>query len=601
GSVSAIGVVGDDMYGRELTRQLRQAGASTDGLSVQQQDWHTSVYTKVYQGGHEDPRLDLGVRNRLSPASGRAVLDSLQRALPEVDAVIVNQQIKEALFTSSFRRELAQLLASSKHGVIFVDSRDYADAFPHTIRKINLAEARHFRKTLEKGLDSEAQLPDDTHAGGSSDTIADIEELCHSLSIGWQSPIVVTRGEDGCVVADDTATHSIPGVAVPRPVDPVGAGDAMLAAMAATHGGGMPLLESALLGNLCASVTVKKLYRTGTVTPQELRHVSARPPFRMHPDLAAHPERARFLADTRIETVAEGGGDESSSPGSSQTALPIQYAIFDHDGTVSVLREGWEPVMHEVMVRAILGTLFGARGVDPGPQGREELERTVSALISDTTGVQTIEQMHALHDLVSRFGYVPTSEIRTPAEYKEAYLTELHRMIDRRISLVRRGILEPTDVTVKGAVDMLKTLRSRGVTLFLASGSDHDAVDAEARLLGYGELFNGGIFGSVDDTAQDPKTVVLERILSTVEESGNNGGIVTFGDGPVEIRETKRYGGLAVGVASNEVRRHGLDSAKRRRLILAGADFIVPDFAEFQEIIGALMGANEHGPLSRSV
>ncbi len=36
----------------------------------------------------------------------------------------------------------------------------------------------------------------------------------------------------------------------------------------------------------------------------------------------------------------------------------IGYAIFDHDGTISTLREGWELIMAPVMIRAILGDKF---------------------------------------------------------------------------------------------------------------------------------------------------------------------------------------------------------------------------------------------------
>ena len=34
--------------------------------------------------------------------------------------------------------------------------------------------------------------------------------------------------------------------------------------------------------------------------------------------------------------------------------------MFDHDGTISILREGWETVMEPVMVKAILGNKMGA-------------------------------------------------------------------------------------------------------------------------------------------------------------------------------------------------------------------------------------------------
>jgi len=65
-------------------------------------------------------------------------------------------------------------------------------------------------------------------------------------------------------------------------------------------------------------------------------------------------------------------------------------------------------------------------------------------------------------------------------------------------------------------------------------------------------------------------------------------GLATLGDGPVEIRETRKRGGLAIGVASDEVRRYGLNDAKRPRLIRAGADVIIPDFSQADALLGLL-------------
>jgi len=63
-----------------------------------------------------------------------------------------------------------------------------------------------------------------------------------------------------------------------------------------------------------------------------------------------------------------------------------------------------------------------------------------------------------------------------------------------------------------------------------------------------------------------------------------------FGDGPVELRETRKQGGIAVGVASDEVRRFGLNMEKRTRLVKAGADVIVPDFSQASALSTFLFG-----------
>jgi len=70
--------------------------------------------------------------------------------------------------------------------------------------------------------------------------------------------------------------------------------------------------------------------------------------------------------------------------------------------------------------------------------------------------------------------------------------------------------------------------------------------------------------------------VLLERLAA--EHRPAEGELAAFGDGPVEIAEAKAVGGLAIGVASNERERRGVDEDKRAHLIEAGADVIVADF-----------------------
>ena len=85
---------------------------------------------------------------------------------------------------------------------------------------------------------------------------------------------------------------------------------------------------------------------------------------------------------------------------------------------------------------------------------------------------------------------------------------------------------------------------------------------------------------------------VLESILADID-LGEGEQVVTFGDGPVEIQETRKRNGLAVGVASDEVRRYGLNQGKRSRLIQAGADLIVADFSQTATLLELLFPKTE--------
>jgi phosphoglycolate phosphatase len=90
----------------------------------------------------------------------------------------------------------------------------------------------------------------------------------------------------------------------------------------------------------------------------------------------------------------------------------------------------------------------------------------------------------------------------------------------------------------------------------------------------------------LDDYQNYSKKMVIDRILNENGLSGSE--LVTFGDGYVEIENTKAVGAIAVGVASDEANRQGIDEWKRKRLIDAGADLIIPDFRPFERLIAYL-------------
>ncbi|TVR55717.1 MAG: hypothetical protein EA426_14595, partial [Spirochaetaceae bacterium] len=58
--VRAYGVVGDDMFGRELRRLCDAASIETRGIVVQKREWQTGVYTKPYDRDVELERIDIG-------------------------------------------------------------------------------------------------------------------------------------------------------------------------------------------------------------------------------------------------------------------------------------------------------------------------------------------------------------------------------------------------------------------------------------------------------------------------------------------------------------------------------------------------------------
>ncbi len=239
--------------------------------------------------------------------------------------------------------------------------------------------------------------------------------------------------------------------------------------------------------------------------------------------------------------------------------------------------------MEPMMIRAILGDRF--READEALY--HKVVRRVRDYIDKTTGVQTISQMEGLAGMVREFGCVPPEKILDAPGYKAIYNAELMNLVRERLARLRRGELAVEDFTLKNAPAFLRALSGAGLKLYLASGTDVADVVNEARALGYADLFEGRIYGAEGHSAVEAKKVVLERILNEIGAARAD-RLITFGDGPVEIRATHKRGGATVGVASDEVRRFGLNRDKRARLVRAGADFIIPDYSRLSALLDFL-------------
>jgi rfaE bifunctional protein kinase chain/domain len=558
GEVHAFGVIGDDLWGGEMKKIMTASGIRSDNLIVQQHGWMTHTYAKPYIGDTELSRVDFGNLNVLSEETGNLLLENLEKSLPDLDLVIINQQVPSGIHTESFRKKLLTVIAKHADKLFITDSRNYNDFFDGSLRKMNDNEALRLC-----GIKKE---PDDIIS------LAELEPAARDLFNRYGKPLFITRGSRGSMIIESDGIVQIPGLQILGKVDTVGAGDSYLAGAASALAAGFGMEDAAYLGTFVAGVTVQKLFQTGTASPAEILSIGKDPDFNYNYDLASDLELANYLTDTNIEII------------NSWSARPkIGYAIFDHDGTISTLREGWEKIMAPVMVKAVLGEKHKSED----PALLEKVNERVQDYIDKTTGIQTLVQMHGLVSIIREFGFVPENKILDAAGYKKIYNDELLKMVHDREKQFMSGELTIDDFTICRSVDFLKVLYESGVRLYLASGTDIEDVAREAKLLGYDKYFEGRIFGSVGDMTKDAKKIVLDQILDSIDKTGNK-EIITFGDGPVEIRETKKRGGLTVGVASDEIVRSGLNKSKRSRLIKAGADIVIPDFSEYENIIKLL-------------
>ena len=279
-----------------------------------------------------------------------------------------------------------------------------------------------------------------------------------------------------------------------------------------------------------------------------------------------HMPASGFLDGTSIELIRR-----------ARRPHPPRQVLFDFDGTLSLIREGWQEVMIPMMVEVLAAT-----GTGETPEG---LHRLADDFVTKLTGKQTIYQMIQLSEEVAARGGKPLD----PLEYKKIYHDRLMERIRHRRDALRSGEVLPRDMLVPYSCEMLQALRERGVSLYLASGTDRKYVLEEARLLGLEEWFGPHIYGAIEDYRNYSKAMVIERILR--ENSVDGKTLVGFGDGYVEIQNVKEAGGVAVAVASNERARDGtVNQWKRDRLIGIGADVVIPDYGDFRALLAYLWG-----------
>lgn len=250
----------------------------------------------------------------------------------------------------------------------------------------------------------------------------------------------------------------------------------------------------------------------------------------------------------------------------------IRHVLFDFDGTISLLREGWQNIMGPVCVEMICGDT----------QPTDAIRHEVKEMIEETTGINTILQMERLVEMVRAHGLVPENKILDAHGYKQIYNDRLMVPVRERIAKLESGELTLEQVTLRGARRFVELLSKQDVTLYVFSGTDRDDVRNEANKVQVDHFFSE-IWGALRTYEECSKEKIIRDLMTGHKLSGPE--VLAIGDGPVELRSVKEYGGIAIGVASDEARGSGWNMHKRTRLIRAGADLMVPDFGDAEVLV----------------
>ncbi|ABS76500.2 bifunctional D-glycero-beta-D-manno-heptose-7-phosphate kinase/D-glycero-beta-D-manno-heptose 1-phosphate adenylyltransferase HldE [Coxiella burnetii] len=266
-SVELMGVVGDDQESRELETLLNKKSINCHFHRLND---HPTV-TKLRVLGQNQQLLRLDFEKTLKHYEDKGLLQRYQHSLSHAQAVILSDYAKGALFnvTALIQR------AREKGLPVLVDPKsvDFSRYAGATLLTPNLKEFEavvgHCRTDQE--LESKARA------------------LIHQYRF---EAILITRGKQGMMLIQKEGA-AINLVAHAREVyDVTGAGDTVIAVMAASLAAGGDFYEAAQLANLAAGLVVRKL-GAATVTVPELRRA-------LHQITASHhgilSEKALLLA-----------------------------------------------------------------------------------------------------------------------------------------------------------------------------------------------------------------------------------------------------------------------------------------------------------------
>ena len=246
-----VGVVGNDSAGERLRSGLKEASAlQTDDYLVVDEGRPSTTKTRIIAHSQLVVRAD---REQRTPVNGKVeaqILSSVKLALQDADAFVVSDYDKGVVTP----RILGQILQVAYERVpVLIDPkiRNFSHYQPASLITPNHHEALRLTNTEEDsddGLHRAAQI---------------IQERLRC------DAVLITRGDRGIMLLERDHDPVFVGTAAREVYDVTGAGDTVIATLAAALAAGATMLEAANLANHAAGIVVGKV-GTATASAEEL-------------------------------------------------------------------------------------------------------------------------------------------------------------------------------------------------------------------------------------------------------------------------------------------------------------------------------------------
>ena len=246
-----IGVVGKDAAGERLHARLAAASSlQTDAHLIVDGSRPSTTKTRIIAHSQLVVRADRELRTPVSPKTEDRIIGALKEAIKSADAFVVSDYDKGAVTP----RILAAILPIAYERIpVLVDPkiRNLASYRPATLITPNHQEALRMTNTEEDsdgGLHHAARL---------------IREKLNC------DAVLITRGDRGMLLLEGDGDPVYVATAAREVYDVTGAGDTVIATLAAALAAGGSMLEAANLANHAAGIVVGKV-GTATASTGEL-------------------------------------------------------------------------------------------------------------------------------------------------------------------------------------------------------------------------------------------------------------------------------------------------------------------------------------------
>jgi D-beta-D-heptose 7-phosphate kinase/D-beta-D-heptose 1-phosphate adenosyltransferase len=247
-----VGVTGRDGAGERLRAELRAAGAlHTEESLVVDESRPSTIKTRIIAHSQLVVRADRELRTPVDAATEERLISLLKEAVKEAHAFVVSDYDKGAV-TPRVLSEILPLAYRLRIPVLIDPKvRNFDSYRPATLITPNHHEALRLTQTEE---DTNAGLQ---HAG----------RLIRER-LGCDA-VLITRGERGMMLLEGDGEPLHVETAAREVYDVTGAGDTVIATLAAALAAGASMLEAAILANHAAGIVVGKV-GTATASADEL-------------------------------------------------------------------------------------------------------------------------------------------------------------------------------------------------------------------------------------------------------------------------------------------------------------------------------------------